>query len=347
MWKSNRGKWPVKDQAIFLKRLSYLLQKGYTLSTAIEFLKLYQSRNRKDDLELIVLNLKQGTPFFDVLSFLGFSSDALSYIFFAVKHGDLETGLLQAGEFLDKKIAYKNKLVAVMRYPLFLLVFVGILLAIMQDILLQQFISLQESIDDLPQSRIINTAMLLQLDFAQISLAILIFSLFLFTFYWFYFRRKQPIEKQLFLCKLPVLRKITSKYNTYFFSFHLGTLLGSGLSINDALSVFEEQDHLLFFNAESKRIRKFLLEGEQLEKILKVTPYYEDELSTIIIHGQANGLLVNELLDYSQIVIDRLEGSFKLWLRLLQPMVIIFVGLLVILMYLAIMLPLYGMMQTL
>jgi competence protein ComGB len=338
--------WTLKEQSIFFKRLGYLLQRGYSLSTAIEFLRLHHSKKKKEDLNTILIKLKQGTPFFEVLRTIGFSSDGLSYIFFAVKHGELSSGLLNAGELLEKKLSYKSKLVTVMRYPLFLIFFVLLLSVMMQTILLPQFMSLHESIS-LPQSRIMTLIVLLQFDLPFLAFAFLVILLFIYIGYQLLFKDKNPIDKQRFLCRIPIVRTVTSKYNTYFLSFHLGTLLASGLSINEALSVFEEQNHLLFFRDESKRIRKFLIEGEQLENILKATSYYEKECSVIIVHGQANGILAKELLDYSQLIIEQLENTFKMWLRILQPAIITFVGLLVILMYMAVMLPLYGMMQTL
>jgi competence protein ComGB len=110
--------------------------------------------------------------------------------------------------------------------------------------------------------------------------------------------------------------------------------------------VFEQQNQFLFFQEEAKRLRGCLLEGDQLATILKNTSYYDKELATVILHGQANGILSSELMEYSNLIIDEFEETFTFWLRILQPAIMMFIGLFVVLLYVAIMLPIYGMIQT-
>ncbi|EKN63985.1 competence type IV pilus assembly protein ComGB [Schinkia azotoformans] len=340
-----KKRWKVKDQAKLFYRLGHLLSRGYTLATAIEFLMLYVNDEKQKDLEFILIKLKQGSPFFNSFHTLQFSNDGLSIIYFAEKYGDLAKGLLNAGKILEMKEAYKKNTLKVIRYPLFLLLLLVVLIAAMQKVLIPQFIQLYQSMS-LPQSKIISFIIYIKSFLPVIGLILLTICLAVILTHFFIYRKRTIIDQYIFLCKVPFVRYVVKKYNTYFFSFHLGNLLDNGMSINEALTVFEQQKPFKFFHEEAKRLRACLLEGDQLAAILKNTTYYDKELATVILHGQANGILSSELIEYSNLIIDEFEETFTFWLRTLQPAIMLLIGLFVILLYMAVMLPIYGMIQT-
>lgn len=340
-----KKRWKIKDQAKLFCRLGHLLDRGYSLSTAIEFLMLYVNDEKKKDLEFIILKLKQGSPFFTAFHTFQFSNDGLSIIYFAEKYGDLAKGLLNAGKILEMKEAYKKNITKVFRYPLFLLILLVVLITAMQKVLIPQFVQLYQSMN-LPQSKIISFILYIKTFFPIIGLILLIIFFVLLLTYFFIYRKRTVIDRYSFLSRVPFVGYVVKKYNTYFFSFHLGNLLDNGMSINEALTVFEQQKTFVFFLEEAKRLRACLLEGDQLAVILKNTNYYDKELATVILHGQANGILSSELIDYSHLILEEFEETFTFWLRILQPAIMIFIGLFIVLLYLAVMLPIYGMIQT-
>lgn len=342
----SRKRWEIKEQARLFNRLGYLLNRGYTLATAIEFLMLYVNEVKKHDLQFIILKLKQGAPFYKSFDTLQFSNDGLGYIYFAEKYGDLAKGLLNAGKMLEMKETYKKRAVKVIRYPLFLMIFLSIVIALMQKVIIPQFLQLYQSMN-LPPSMIISLILFLDSSIPIIGLILLLFLALLIIAYFRYFRRKTALGKNIFLCKVPFIRYVVKKYNTYYFSFHLGNLLENGLSINEALIVFDSQGQIPFFQEEAKRLRAFLVEGDELATILQNTTYYDKELAPVIIHGQANGILSNELLEYSSMILDEFEETFAFWLRILQPTMMLLIAVTIVVLYAAVMLPIYGMMQTL
>ncbi|HHY73029.1 MAG TPA: type II secretion system F family protein [Bacillus bacterium] len=342
----NKKKWKGKEQAKFFYRLGHLLKRGYTLSTALEFLMLYVDDEKKQDIQFILVNLKQGAPLFDSFHTLQFSKEGLSYIYFAEKYGELAKGFINAGKMLEMKETLRKNTEKVIRYPLFLLFLLLIVVATMQKVLLPQFIQLYQSMN-LPQSKIISLIIYIKSSMPIIGLIVFIFAAAIFALYFLHFRRKSAISQTIFLCKIPFLKYIVKKHHTYFFSFHLGNLLKNGLSIKEALTVFVQQSHMPFFQEEGIRISALLLEGDDLATILKNTIYYDKELATVIIHGQANGILSSELLEYSGLLIEEFDETFTFWLRVLQPTIMAFLGIFIVLLYVAVMYPIYGMMQSL
>ena len=103
------------------------------------------------------------------------------------------------------------------------------------------------------------------------------------------------------------------------FSTQLSGLLHGGLSVQEALTIMMKQKYHPFFQYEADRIERQLIAGEPLQSIIDKSGYYEKELSYIITHGQANGNLANELGDYSELIIEKVEQKIKRMSFVIQP----------------------------
>jgi competence protein ComGB len=88
-------------------------------------------------------------------------------------------------------------------------------------------------------------------------------------------------------------------------------------------------------------IKQKLLTGENLESILACFPFFEKEFPMIIKHGQENGKLEQELLFFSEHCLLNMEERIEKSLKLIQPVLYLFIGFLVVSMYLAILLPMF------
>ncbi|MCT4572040.1 type II secretion system F family protein, partial [Bacillus thuringiensis] len=97
---------------------------------------------------------------------------------------------------------------------------------------------------------------------------------------------------------------------------------------------------------EANRIERQLIGGEQLQSIIAKSGYYEKELSYVITHGQANGNLGIELGDYSDLIMEKIERKIKHMLVIIQPILFTCIGGIVVLMYLAMIMPMFQMMNS-
>src|SRR5690606_30502016 len=122
-----------------------------------------------------------------------------------------------------------------------------------------------------------------------------IFLIIIAGIYMFGYRRYDPGKKILLMVKIPIFSTFVQLSITHYFALQLSRLLSGGLSIFDSLSLFERQNHLVFFYEEGKRMKLQLQRGEKLEDIVRDCPYFQKELSAIITHGQSNGTLSSDL----------------------------------------------------
>jgi competence protein ComGB len=127
----------------------------------------------------------------------------------------------------------------------------------------------------------------------------------------------------------------------------LSQLLRGGLSVYEALSVFESQEHVVLFQEEAVQIKKELRSGESLATIIQSKRYFEEELAKTIAFGSANGELSRELYFYSKLSSEALEDHINRRLAVIQPTVFITIGLIIMGIYLAIMQPVFQMLNEL
>lgn len=73
--------WSLSDQVILLKRLGELLEKGYALLQALEFLRFQLPLEKKVQLQRMIDGLKDGKSLHDSFHQLKFHQEMLSYLF--------------------------------------------------------------------------------------------------------------------------------------------------------------------------------------------------------------------------------------------------------------------------
>ncbi|MCH1624917.1 competence type IV pilus assembly protein ComGB [Fredinandcohnia quinoae] len=340
MKKTRSNKWTIKEQTIFLKRLGELLNQGYTFVQASQFLSIQLRKKCQEDVELVLEKCKQGDSLYDIFGAIGFHKDILGYLYFAEKHGDISFALIEGSSMLQKKLQHTEKFKKIVRYPVFLLVFVGFMFMMIEKILLPQFQSLYSSMNY--QENIL-TELLFNLSSLNHSFLLIILFLFVsgLLFYLIYFRRLTSGAKMKMILKIPIIKGLTILLNSHFFSVQLSNLLKGGLSIYQSLSMFEQQNHSQFFKEEAKEMKRLLLAGERFDLIIQTRDFYEKDLAMVISHGQSNGNVAKELHHYSQFILQQIEEKVTKLLTVVQPLLFSMIGIIIMLMYAAIMVPMF------
>jgi len=337
-------KWPVDEQARFLKRAGELLARGYPLAEAIESLSFYLESKRKDDIRKSLEQLREGYPLYLILEQLKFSKDLVSYVYFAEQHGGLAHAVTEGSEMVLKREIDFQRLKKLGTYPLFLVMLTSLLFLFVHRVLLPKFASLFGDMNLSPNLFIqsINKAASL---FPYVLYSLTVLVILLIGYYFFRFKKLSPISQKAKLIKVPFAGKLFKLFSTYFFSVQLSYLFSGGLSVLDALKVFENNRQQPFLMEIGKGIIFKLARGQDLDRAVAAYPFFEDELSRIIRHGQENGKLDQELYFYSRHCLNQLEEKTDKALKIIQPVLFSFIALLIISLYLAILLPMFQLIQ--
>lgn len=335
-------KWAISEQAIFLKRLGNLLQKGYSLLSALEFLRLQEKAVLQEEIKTCISRLQQGASLYEVFVQMKFHQDVLGYLFYAEKHGNIAATLEKAGRLLEGRQRQQEQLMKIIKYPLFLISFLSILLLFFNWILLPQFQSLFQSFHAESNSSISIIFGVLSIFPALIYLGFFLCILSV-IFYYFYFRKLPPVQQMKIKLQIPYGKKIFRMLNTHYLSHQLGTLLQAGLSISDACTLMTKQNHHLFFKNEAEELRYALKQGYELDAIIRERVYYDTHFSFIIAHGLANSTLGKELCDYSDYILEKLEITLRKGMAVIQPIVYSSIAIVVVLIYVAMLMPMLEM----
>ncbi|WP_158211642.1 competence type IV pilus assembly protein ComGB [Alkalihalobacterium alkalinitrilicum] len=333
-------------KAEFLQRLGLLLQQGYSLSAGLELIQISHKKQVKEKLTEVLQCLKDGQPLFKALEGMNLPNNISSFIFVAEQIGTLSDGLVEAGKLYLKQELIKDRVGKLLRYPLFLIWLLFIILIIMITYLFPHFKNLYETMSvELP---IVTVFFLRFIDSIPVLLIIaLVIFLFVFTYYMTKFRHFTPHNKVTLLLKVPFLSSFISMFITYYFSVQLSSLLKAGLSISQALTIFKSQSVIMFFQDEATWLIHRLKDGEDLAVALSSRPFFEEELSLVIVHGQNRGALDVELLHYSEHLFISIEEKVKRIVMILQPGLFLIIGIIVLFMFLSILVPMFQLINSL
>jgi competence protein ComGB len=337
-------KWSMMEQATFLKRIGELLARGYPVAEAMESVSFQLSPSKKTALADCLVDLKKGLNFHEVLANLGFHRDLIGYVYFAEQHGSFADALLEGSGLALRKAKDMHSLLKLLQYPLILIMITGFLFIFVEKMLLPKFTSLFTSMN--LEANFFTKVVYGFGRFFPIAIFVsVVFIAFLGLYYWFIFRKISVLQQKSLLTHLPFIGNLLKLLYTHYFSTQLSFLLSGGISFSEALLLFEANNNQPFYSELSKQIKLKLVTGEHLESILKSFTFFEKEFPLIVKHGQENGKLEQELLFYSKHCIVLLEEKVEKSLKTIQPILYLFIGFLVVSMYLAILLPMFHLMD--
>lgn len=340
-----KGRWSLKEQGEFLRRVGELIVRGYPLKEALSSLTLYLNEWQKKQLIEGINDLKAGYPFYYVLRKMNFHDLLISFVYFGEQHGALAETFFEGSKFILRRYDERKKLQKILFYP-FLLIFVTIILFISVDsILLPQFHQLLMTMN--VKENIFLQLILFISDTFPIFLSLIIGVILIFSIYYHrIFKQYQPLRRSMLISRLPIIGPFYKLYRTYYFSIHFSHLLNSGLSVMEGLQIFKNHQKNDFDQDLGHSMYNDLMEGRDLPSMIEKYPFFEEELPFIIKHGQENGKLGEELSFYSTYLLSTLEGKMERAMKIIQPTLYLLIGFMIVSMYLAILLPMFQILES-
>ncbi|MFK2824355.1 competence type IV pilus assembly protein ComGB [Bacillus sp. B190/17] len=331
-----------KYQGEFIFRLGKMLNQGFTIGQALEFLLMNFDRNHRESIHLIQSELNVGTPLNEILLKLGFPSMICLQVYFAEKHGRLPETLTQAGEHWKKTEQAKEKLAKLLQYPLFLLFLLFLLLFLLNRFLMPRLEELYSTLGFTPSG-----GTFLLITFLQKSPSLFVFAavslIMIFFFSFYHYQKQTPHNKIKWLIKTPIVSVYFSLLFTRLFAKEVAYLLQSGFAVNEILLILQEQTMHPMLQHIAIEINYRLVTGQSFAEAAEQMPCFVSQLPRILRHGEMNGRLAQELLIFSQFCEVLIEKKIKRGLAILQPAIFLFVGLVVVSIYLSVMVPMFQM----
>ncbi|MGX7196051.1 competence type IV pilus assembly protein ComGB [Enterococcus olivae] len=318
----------------FLAILVALLENGFSLQESIEVIQR-SGQFQEGQLQKFSRGLFLGETIAHCFAQIDFSVHQVVQIQLAETHGDIQHTLatmLQHMELFEKQQKELRKVAA---YPVLLLFFVFSLLIGMRLFLLPPL--LQSGM--LP----VDHWGMLFLRYAPIVLLVVlvvlgngVLALFL------YFKRRTVLEKASFFARLPLTGTLYALYQTSCFSLEWGRLFKQGLEAQQILTQMSQINPSSLLAAVAKEVDEGLSQGKTLAEQLADYRFLTLEFPLIIYQGEVKGKLGEELLLYSQLLLTKFISKVEKGIQWIQPLVFLFIAVLILAIYMAMFLPIYG-----
>ena len=146
-----------------------------------------------------------------------------------------------------------------------------------------------------------------------------------------------------FRFKIPLLGKIQNKIIVSRFARNLGTLIDSNVSLLTALDIISDMSGSEIFKQELKRSIQEVREGSSLKKSLQKSEILPQITKGMISAGESTDRMAEVLLKVADIMEAEVDAAVRGLTSALEPIMIVFMGVVVGGIMVSVMLPLYKM----
>ncbi|MGC2931618.1 competence type IV pilus assembly protein ComGB [Enterococcus faecalis] len=332
------NKLTKKQQQLFLKLLADLLANGFNIQESFSFMKKSNALPQHS-ITFLVEGFSSGIALQALVEELGFSTMVSAQLSFATAHGDL-VGTLQAiSEHFFQTEKYRQQFYKIISYPLLLIVFLILVIVGIRQFLLPQ---LMEN-DANSYSKNIGILLIVYSPYILVTLVfVLSFSFFILNRY---LKHQSAIQRAFIYLKLPIIRGLYREYVSAFFALEWGKLLAQGLEMKEVIDLMRHTTNYPLMKELAGAISEGLLVGETLHRQLAAYPFFTKALGLMIRQGEVKGKLGKELMVYSNVCFQGFFKKIERVITLVQPFIFIIIACLIIGVYGAMLLPIYGNME--
>ncbi|MGK7377763.1 competence type IV pilus assembly protein ComGB [Planococcus sp. 1R117A] len=334
---------PIRDREHFLTRLAVLMKEGYLLPTALTLLLPMHTSKLDEALSGITSILKSGGNAAEILKFLGFKDPVLFPVEIAEHHGRLAESIESIAKSFARTEQVQKKLKNILIYPVSLLLFTSALFLFFRTSYVPNLMELMDSLQTGEKSGGVPAYLLNLPDvFIGIFAAIGAFS----AAFWTLLKRQEVRRQISWLLNFPVLRKFMKLYWSHLLARELGTLLHSGISLQESLHLLQHQTYHSIIQFMARSCHEEVVTGNPLSAALSYHPFFADDMASFVQHGEMTGYLGKELILYSEVLMERMEQQTARLLRIIQPSFFVMIAICIVGAYLAILLPMYNLVHT-
>lgn len=330
-----QARFSASQQAIWFSLLSDLLSVGFSLIHAIEFLQTALPKtavisHKIDD------QLKDGQSLATAIHpFI--SADLYCQLELAEKHGQIELTLREIGQFLTARINQRRKLLALLQYPILLLMMLLVMLVALQVFVFPEIKSWQEASGGVHNQ---------WLHWCFVGLGGLVLSICVSLLGWLLRFKGSPVVKRVnMLCSLPIFGKACRLYYSYYVINNLAVMLRHGMSLSEVGRVASNFEPKSLMHQIGQDILQIGTNGTNLTVGMKRYAFAPDELKLFLQKGEPIEKLGGDLTAFANIQFHRLLESIENLMNFVQPLIFAVIAIVIVAMYLSILLPIYQSLQ--
>jgi type IV pilus assembly protein PilC len=334
------------ERITLTKHLAVMIKAGIGLSQALENLAEQSKGDSKKILSQIKIKLDNGSNLATAMS--KFPNTFDEFYLGIVKVGE-QTGKLDSSlEYLavqqSKEYALEKKVTGALMYPGIILTATIGLAAFISLFILPKLTSFFDAFSEkLPMA----TVILLALSNFMKNYGLVFFGGILFLIIGFLLLLKISIIKLWWdglILKIPLVGRLLIEREVSRFARNLGTMIKSGLPIFEALKIAMNSQSNLAYKKAILELSNSLEKGKKMTEILKQPHYkllFPRLVTDMVAVGEETGTVEESLFYVSQFYEEDIEETAKNMTTILEPAILLIIGLMVAFVALAIISPIY------
>ena len=344
----NKLKLSLKDIAMFSRQLSAMLESGVTLIKALNILYLQmEKKNVRESIRRLYESVQKGDQLSEALKKQTgvYPEIMISMVEAGEASGRLDSVIAKVADTFEKDVRLHNKIKSSMMYPIILAVLCVVVVLILVIKVLPVFMTMFTDSMTLP-----------------LPTRILLAFSGLLTGYWYIFliaiaaivlvvRAYVSTEEgkrkwHSLLLSLPILGNTVSKIAAVRFTRTLGTLLSSGMTLIQSLEIVIKVVGNRIIMDGLEIIKEDIRKGMPLSQSLRKANILPPMVYSMIGIGEESGTIEDMLAKTSEYYDDEVENSISKLVALLEPILIVFMAVVVGFIIVAIMLPIFDIYQS-
>ncbi|OLN83118.1 competence protein CglB [Streptococcus sp. 'caviae'] len=321
----------TEKQRKVIQLFNNLFTSGFNLTEIVDFLERSRllAKVYTDGMRQGLLN---GLNLAEIMSSLGFSDNVVTQLALSEIHGNTQKSLLKIEAYLSNLVVVKKKLIEVATYPVILILFLILIMLGLKNYLL-------------PQLENGNFATALISHFPSIFLLVCGFFIFLTGILYFASRRMSRIRLMTVCSRIPFAGSYFRLYLTAYYAREWGNLIGQGVEMAQIVRLMQQQKSKLFREI-GRDMEMALISGQEFHQKVLDYPFFLRELSLMIEYGEIKSKLGSELEIYAEESWEHFFSRLNKAMQLIQPLVFVLVAVIIVMIYVAMLLPIYQNMEV-
>jgi type IV pilus assembly protein PilC len=329
-----RKKVKPKILMIFTRQLATLIDSGLPLLRSLNVL-VKQERDKllKKTINKLADSVQSGSTFSDALALHPrvFNDLYVNMVKAGEVGGVLELVLNRLSEFQEKAAKIKNKIIAAMVYPIIVMTMAVGILCFLLIFIVPKFESIfHEMLGDKPLppvTQFVIGASGSAKDHGLVLLGIVVAAVTLYKFIGRTRRGRFVIDS--FKLRMPLFGNLNRKTAISRFARTLGTLVTSGVPILQALNITRETAGNAAIAGAISQVHDSVKEGESIVQPLEASRAFPPMVVSMIDVGEETGKLPEMLLKVADVYDDEVDNAVAALTSMLEPIMIVFLAVIV------------------
>jgi type IV pilus assembly protein PilC len=347
--KGGGGSIKMRDIVIFTRQFSTMINSGLPLVQALDILaKQSENKALQEVIRQTVFDVESGHTVADALGRhpKAFNDLYVNMVAAGEAGGILDTILMRLATFMEKNDALVRKVKGAMIYPGVIMSVAGVAIAVLLIFVIPVFEAMFASVN---------------LELPLPTKIVVMMSQFLIGYWWaviagvagavvllkrYYATSDGKLVIDRLLLRVPILGDVLRKSAVSRFTRTLGTLISSGVSILDGLEITAKTAGNRVISDAIMASRASIAGGDTIAAPLQKSNVFPPMVISMIAVGEQTGGLDEMLSKVADFYDEEVDAAVSNLLSMLEPIMIVFLGVVVGGMVVAMYLPIFDMINT-